>query len=113
MLSASEREAGLESSLNGGESSLLQELPPVNAPVNGCIFGGLPQWFLFSNDRGLYLGPFFRDWVSRQFWYVSEFLVSRVPKDDKVAPVLGCTVWAAVASLSLVLFHFQLEPYYC
>ncbi len=43
MLSASEREAGLESSLNGGESSLLQELPPVNAPVNGCIFGGLPQ----------------------------------------------------------------------
>ena len=28
MLSASEREAGLESSLNGGESSLLQELPP-------------------------------------------------------------------------------------
>ena len=43
VLSASEREAGLDSDLNGGESSLLQELPPVNAPVNGCIFGGLPQ----------------------------------------------------------------------
>ena len=25
---------------------------------------------------------YFRDWVSRHFWYVSEFLVSRVPKDD-------------------------------
>ena len=45
--------------------------------------------------------------------YVSEFLVSRVPKEDYIAPVLGCTVWVAVASLSLVLFHFQLEPYYC
>ena len=43
MLSASEKEAGLESSLNGGESSLLQELPLADAPVHGGIFGGLSQ----------------------------------------------------------------------
>ena len=43
VLSASEKEAGLESSSNGGESSLLQELPLADAPVHGCICGGLSQ----------------------------------------------------------------------